>query len=127
MNGAIIALGTLLQIKPLLKMLQREANAERVRTRQAAMRRLKELLAQYAPYEKVALLHSNAKSGPRPCWKRCATCCREMRSGCKRSIPCWVRTSVRGSRFRLHINEQIGRERMSFIEATALRCWSSWH
>ncbi len=60
MNGAISALGDLLQIKPLLKMHDGTPAAERVRTRLAAMKRLHELLAQHAPYEKVALLHAGA-------------------------------------------------------------------
>ncbi len=60
MNGTISALGDLLQVKPLLKMHDGNPTAERVRTRAAAMKRLQELLARHAPYEKVALLHSGA-------------------------------------------------------------------
>jgi DegV family protein with EDD domain len=60
MNFAISALGTLLQIKPFMKMYNGEPTAERVRTRKAAMKRLVELLKEYGPYEKVALLHSQA-------------------------------------------------------------------
>ncbi len=60
MNFAISALGTLLQIKPFMKMYNGEPTAERVRTRNGAMKRLVELLDEYGPYEKVALLHSNA-------------------------------------------------------------------
>jgi DegV family protein with EDD domain len=60
MNFAISALGTLLQIKPIMKMYNGEPTAERVRTRKGAMKRLVELLEEYSPYEKVALLHSHA-------------------------------------------------------------------
>ena len=60
MNFAISALGTLLQIKPFMKMYNGEPTAERVRTRKGAMKRLVELLKEYGPYEKVALLHSHA-------------------------------------------------------------------
>lgn len=60
MNFAISALGTILQIKPFLKMYNGDPTAERVRTRHGAMKRLVELLHEYGPYEKVALLHSNA-------------------------------------------------------------------
>ncbi len=60
MNFAISALGTLLQIKPFMKMYNGEPTAERVRTRKGAMKRLVELLEEYGPYEKVALLHSHA-------------------------------------------------------------------
>ena len=60
MNFAISALGTILQIKPLMKMYNGEPTAERVRTRKGAIKRLVELLEEYGPYEKVALLHSHA-------------------------------------------------------------------
>jgi DegV family protein with EDD domain len=58
---ALSALGTLLQIKPFMKMYNGEPTAERVRTRKGAMRRLVELLEEYGPYEKVAMLHSHAR------------------------------------------------------------------
>jgi DegV family protein with EDD domain len=61
MNFAISALGTLLQIKPFMKMYNGEPTAERVRTRKGAIKRLVELLKEYGPYEKVALLHSHAR------------------------------------------------------------------
>ena len=61
LNGPISALGNLLQIKPLLKMYDGNPAAERLRTRTSAMKRLQELLAQHAPYEKVAILHSGAR------------------------------------------------------------------
>jgi len=60
MNFAISALGTILQIKPFMKMYNGEPTAERVRTRKGAIKRLVELLEEYGPYEKVALLHSHA-------------------------------------------------------------------
>jgi DegV family protein with EDD domain len=60
MNSVVSTIGELLQIKPLLKMVDGNASAERVRTRNHAMKRLVELLHEYGPYEKVALLHSNA-------------------------------------------------------------------
>ena len=61
MNFAISALGTLLQIKRLMKMFNGEPTAERVRTRKGAIKRLVELLEEYGPYERVALLHSHAR------------------------------------------------------------------
>ena len=60
MNLVVSTIGELLQIKPLLKMYDGRASAERVRTRKYAMQRLVELLHEYGPYEKVALLHSDA-------------------------------------------------------------------
>jgi DegV family protein with EDD domain len=60
MNFAISFLGTLLQIKPFMKMYNGSPTAERIRTRQGAVKRLIELLKESQPYEKVALLHSQA-------------------------------------------------------------------
>jgi DegV family protein with EDD domain len=60
MNFALATLGTLLQIKPLLKMYDGEPAAERVRTRGGAIKRLIELLLESGPYEKAAILHSAA-------------------------------------------------------------------
>jgi len=60
MNGAITAMGNLLQIKPILKMYDGEPTAERVRTRSGALKRLRLLVAEHAPYEQAAILHSGA-------------------------------------------------------------------
>ena len=60
MNFALAFLGSLLHIKPFLKMYNGNPTAERIRTRGKAMKRLVELLEQAAPLEKVALLHSRA-------------------------------------------------------------------
>jgi fatty acid-binding protein DegV len=60
MNFAFSFLGTLLQIKPLMKMYSGNPTAERIRTRHAAVKRLIELLSESSPLEKVALLHSRA-------------------------------------------------------------------
>lgn len=58
MNGTLAALGNLLQIKPILKMYDGEPTAERARTRGGALRRLRELIAQHAPYKTAAVLHT---------------------------------------------------------------------
>jgi DegV family protein with EDD domain len=60
MSFALSFIGSLLHIKPFLKMYDGNPNAERIRTRQRAMKRLVELLGEAAPIEKVALLHSRA-------------------------------------------------------------------
>ncbi len=60
MNGTIAAMGTLLQVKPLLKMHEGKPTAERVRTREGATRRLLELLEKVGKLERVALIHTNA-------------------------------------------------------------------
>jgi DegV family protein with EDD domain len=60
MNAVLSAIGELLQIKPVLCMYDGNPTAERVRTRKIAMKHLVELLNQYRPFERVALLHSDA-------------------------------------------------------------------
>jgi len=60
MNAVVAGIGSLLQIKPLLKMHQGEANSERVRTLGAAHKRLLTLLEEVGPVEKAALVHTNA-------------------------------------------------------------------
>lgn len=60
MHSVVSTIGDLLQIKPLLKMYDGNTSLERVRTQKHAMKRLVELLYEYSPYEKVALLHSDA-------------------------------------------------------------------
>lgn len=60
MNTVLSTIGEFFQIKPLLKMYAGKASAERVRTRKNAMKRLVELVKAYRPFEKLALLHSDA-------------------------------------------------------------------
>jgi DegV family protein with EDD domain len=60
MNRLIAALGTWLQMKPLLKMHQGTASAEKVRTTEHATSRLISLLSDLVPLEKVALVHTHA-------------------------------------------------------------------
>ena len=54
------ALGTVLQIKPLLKMYDGEPTAERVRTNNGTTTRLADLLSELVPLEQVALVHTHA-------------------------------------------------------------------
>ena len=60
MNFALSMIGSLLRIKPILKMYDGNPTAERVRTRDGAVRRLIEMLLEFGPYEKAALLYSAA-------------------------------------------------------------------
>jgi DegV family protein with EDD domain len=60
MSGAVAGLGTLLQIKPLLKMHDGNPTVERVRTSSGAIKRLINLLSDLAPLEQVAIVHSYA-------------------------------------------------------------------
>jgi DegV family protein with EDD domain len=60
MNRVMAGLGSVLQIKPLLKMYDGEPTAERVRTRKRATERLISLLSDLVPLEQVALVHTQA-------------------------------------------------------------------
>lgn len=60
MNGVVAGIGSLLRIKPLLKMHQGKAASERVRTLNAAYKRLMSLLEAVGPVEKAALVHTHA-------------------------------------------------------------------
>jgi DegV family protein with EDD domain len=63
MNRVIATLGSWLQMKPLLKMHQGNATAERVRTTEHATERLISLLSELVPLERVALVHTHALDG----------------------------------------------------------------
>ncbi|MGD2162508.1 MAG: DegV family protein [Anaerolineales bacterium] len=60
MNGAVAGIGSLLQIKPLLKMYEGDPTSERVRTSNGASKRLLELLEEKKPFERIALVHTHA-------------------------------------------------------------------
>jgi len=60
MNAAVAAMGSLLQVKPILKMHLGKPTAERVRTREGATRRLLELVERVGTLERVAMVHANA-------------------------------------------------------------------
>jgi DegV family protein with EDD domain len=60
MNRVMAALGSWLQMKPLLKMYDGNPTAEKVRTTEHATNRLVSLLSDLVPLEKVALVHTHA-------------------------------------------------------------------
>jgi DegV family protein with EDD domain len=60
MNRAMAGLGTILEIKPILRMYDGNPTAERVRTRKGAIERLISLLSDLVPLERVALVHTHA-------------------------------------------------------------------
>ena len=60
MNGTIAAMGTLLQLKPILTMYDGKPGAERVRTRERAVQRLLEMLSEAGVLERVAIIHTDA-------------------------------------------------------------------
>jgi DegV family protein with EDD domain len=60
MNRALAAVGSWLQMKPLLRMHDGVATAERVRTTEVATQRLVALLKELVPLQRVALVHTHA-------------------------------------------------------------------
>jgi DegV family protein with EDD domain len=58
MNFALARFGEILQIKPLLHMNMGKATALRTRTNERARKRLLDWLVEYAPYEKLAIVHA---------------------------------------------------------------------
>jgi DegV family protein with EDD domain len=60
MNKYLAGFASLLQIKPILTMHNGKPGSERVRTRDRAMKRLVEMLAEVGPLERIAIVHTNA-------------------------------------------------------------------
>jgi len=60
MNRVVSTIGEILQLKPILKMYDGISGVERVRTQKKAVAKLLEMLQTYAPFEKIAFLHSGA-------------------------------------------------------------------
>lgn len=60
MNRAMAAVGSWLKMKPLLRMHDGNPTAEKVRTSEAAVKRLVNLLTDLVPLEQVALVHTHA-------------------------------------------------------------------
>lgn len=60
MNGTIAAMGTLLQLKPIVTMYDGKAGAERVRTRERATQRLLEMLHDVGNVERIAIVHTHS-------------------------------------------------------------------
>jgi DegV family protein with EDD domain len=61
MNFAIAKFGEILQIKPLVHMNMGNAAAHRTRTQKRATEQLLAWLAEYAPYEKLAIVHAGIR------------------------------------------------------------------
>lgn len=62
MHFALARLGEILQIKPLLHMNRGNPSAHRARTQSRATERLMEWLREYAPYERLAIVHAGVQS-----------------------------------------------------------------
>jgi DegV family protein with EDD domain len=70
MNNILAGLGSLLQIKPILKMHRGEASAERVRTRERAINRIITLVEELSPLERIELVHTNAPEEAKALYQR---------------------------------------------------------
>jgi DegV family protein with EDD domain len=60
MNGIVAGLGSLLQLKPIMRMYDGQPSAKRVRTRIHATERVIDMLRELGKLERVAIVHSNA-------------------------------------------------------------------
>jgi DegV family protein with EDD domain len=60
MNRYLAGLATLLQVKPIMTMQDGKPGSERVRTRDRALKRVVEMLAEAGPLERVAMVHTHA-------------------------------------------------------------------
>lgn len=60
-SGLVAGFGSLLQMKPLLRMYEGEPTSERVRTTNGAFDRLESLLLERSPFERIALVHTHAR------------------------------------------------------------------
>lgn len=70
MNAALASFGELLQIKPLLHMHRGNPAAHRVRTQGRATERMMSWLEEYAPFEKLAIVHAGAQKEAEEMLKR---------------------------------------------------------
>ncbi len=70
MNNVIAGIGSLLQVKPLLKMHQGEPMSEKVRTKSRSIQRLINLVQEVGALEKIALVHTNAPNTADELWKK---------------------------------------------------------
>ena len=61
MNVFLAGIGSLLQLKPILTMKKGRPDSEKVRTTKKATSRIIEMLKEYLPIERFALLHTNAQ------------------------------------------------------------------
>ena len=60
LGGVATGLGSILQLKPIMKMYDGKPDAERVRTHRRAMQRVIDLLREKGPLERAAIVHTHA-------------------------------------------------------------------
>lgn len=80
MNAVMVGLGSLLQIKPILTMHAGTPGAERVRTKDRAIKRLLEMVAELGTLENLALVHTNARKEADMLWQQTKHLLPEMES-----------------------------------------------
>lgn len=70
MNSFIVGIGSLLHVKPILKMHIGNPTSALVRTRERALQRLVKTVNDLAPIKEIALLHTNAPQEAKKLWER---------------------------------------------------------
>lgn len=70
MNSFIVGIGSLLHVKPILKMHLGNPSSMLVRTRERSLQRLSNMITDLAPIKEVALVHSNAPQEAKKLWER---------------------------------------------------------
>lgn len=69
MNRIMAGIGSLLNVKPILKMNQGNPTSELVRTHKRAVQRLLDLLRERSPLQDIALVHTNAPRAVSELWE----------------------------------------------------------
>jgi fatty acid-binding protein DegV len=65
MNGLVAGLGSILQVKPILRMYDGNPTSERLRTRHNAIQRLTRILEETVPLQQAAIIHADAEERAR--------------------------------------------------------------
>jgi fatty acid-binding protein DegV len=65
MHGLVAGLGSILQIRPILRMYHGSPSSERARTRGKGMERLTCILEEIAPLQRAAIVHADAEERAR--------------------------------------------------------------
>jgi len=73
MNTLVAGIGSLLHVKPILKMHLGSPTSELVRTRQRAVEKLLEKIRDLKPIQEIALVHSNALEEAEALWEQAKT------------------------------------------------------
>lgn len=73
MNMIMAGIGSLLNVKPILKMNQGNPTSELVRTHKRAVQRLLDLLRERSPLQNIALVHTNAPRAVSALWEEAKT------------------------------------------------------